>query len=193
MSRKNSILAAAAKLFAEKGFEATPTSEVARSAGVAEGTIFHHFKTKDGILVHLFHAMMEQYVDEARRETDKAEDGLDAVLRIVRHHFAFIAEHVTESLVLYRDVPTYFLRPGSPHRARFMESISQAKTLFTECIEKGRRDGTVRPDISPERATFLLRGLLIGMTRHRMIALFDIPDLTEDVVEFCRRGLENTN
>ena len=44
------IINAAINAFAEKGFEATPTKEIAKRAGIAEGTIFRYFPTKDAIL-----------------------------------------------------------------------------------------------------------------------------------------------
>ncbi|MBW1671218.1 MAG: helix-turn-helix transcriptional regulator [Deltaproteobacteria bacterium] len=46
MTRKKVILMAATELFAQWGYTATPTSEIAQASGVAEGTLFHYFKTK---------------------------------------------------------------------------------------------------------------------------------------------------
>lgn len=52
-ARKRLIVEAAVICFAEKGFEATPTIEIARRAGVAEGTIFRHFENKKDLLLRL--------------------------------------------------------------------------------------------------------------------------------------------
>ncbi|MCM3078733.1 TetR/AcrR family transcriptional regulator [Brevibacillus invocatus] len=49
--KQKSILRASIKLFAEKGFHASSTSEIAKEAGVAEGTIFRHYKSKKDILL----------------------------------------------------------------------------------------------------------------------------------------------
>src|SRR5690625_84457 len=51
--KQRDILKAAVKLFAENGYAATSTSEIARKAGVAEGTIFRHYKTKKELLLSL--------------------------------------------------------------------------------------------------------------------------------------------
>lgn len=51
--RKKKIMQAAIKLFAEKGYHSSSTSEIAKEAGVAEGTIFRHFKSKKDILIAL--------------------------------------------------------------------------------------------------------------------------------------------
>src|SRR5882672_8739296 len=55
------IVTAALQLFQTKGFEATTTRAIARKAGIAEGTVFNYFKTKEDIALHFF----EQEVDQA--------------------------------------------------------------------------------------------------------------------------------
>ena len=54
MEKKTDILNAALKLFVENGFHGTPTSKIAHEAGVANGTLFYYFKTKDDLIVSLF-------------------------------------------------------------------------------------------------------------------------------------------
>ena len=54
MDKKEEILKAALKLFVEYGFHATPTSKIAKEAGVANGTLFHYYKTKDDLILALF-------------------------------------------------------------------------------------------------------------------------------------------
>ncbi|MGQ9654861.1 MAG: TetR/AcrR family transcriptional regulator, partial [Thermodesulfobacteriota bacterium] len=53
------ILHAAVKIFAEKGFYKAKISEIAREAGVADGTIYLYFKNKDDILIQLFEEEMD--------------------------------------------------------------------------------------------------------------------------------------
>ena len=54
MDKQKQILQAALKLFVEFGFHGTPTSKIARDAGVSNGTLFHYFKTKDELVVALY-------------------------------------------------------------------------------------------------------------------------------------------
>lgn len=54
MDKKQEILNAALKLFVEFGFHATPTSKIAKEAGVANGTLFHYFKTKEDLILALY-------------------------------------------------------------------------------------------------------------------------------------------
>ena len=54
MEKREKILAAALNLFVEFGFHGTPTSKIAQKAGVANGTLFHYFATKEELVVALF-------------------------------------------------------------------------------------------------------------------------------------------
>lgn len=54
VDKQKEILNAALKLFVEFGFHGTPTSKIAKEAGVANGTLFHYFKTKDELVVALY-------------------------------------------------------------------------------------------------------------------------------------------
>jgi AcrR family transcriptional regulator len=56
-SKRDKILDAAMHLFIEKGIHATATSLIAKEAGVATGTLFHHFKTKEELVHALYHAI----------------------------------------------------------------------------------------------------------------------------------------
>jgi AcrR family transcriptional regulator len=57
--RKKQILDAAAHVFAEKGFEGATISDIARAAGIAEGSIYNYFKNKHDLLVSLPRQMIE--------------------------------------------------------------------------------------------------------------------------------------
>ena len=63
MDKEQEIVAAALKLFVEFGFHGTPTSKIAREAGVANGTLFHYFKTKEDLIVSLYNRTKENLND----------------------------------------------------------------------------------------------------------------------------------
>ena len=61
--KRNAILAAATRLFAERGLAAAPTSEISRLAGVAEGTLFTYFGTKDDLINSLYRELKLEVAD----------------------------------------------------------------------------------------------------------------------------------
>ena len=82
---KERIEQAALALFAERGFDGATTSEIAKRAGVAEGTIFRHFKTKKALLLGLLTPMFERLVPVVARGVfeifDKEHPSLGSFLR----------------------------------------------------------------------------------------------------------------
>jgi AcrR family transcriptional regulator len=73
LNKKQNIIRAAARLFAEQGFEGTTTLQSARKAGVTEPLIYFHFKSKDEIFNHILETSFKEYF--SRLETLERETG----------------------------------------------------------------------------------------------------------------------
>lgn len=61
MDKQTQILATALKLFVRFGFHGTPTARIAEEAGVANGTLFHYYKTKDELVVGLYNSIRSEF------------------------------------------------------------------------------------------------------------------------------------
>ncbi len=70
-ARREQILKAATTVFAEKGFRRATTREVARAAGVSEGTIYNYFEDKDALLMAILHRL-----NETERRSEDFEEGM---------------------------------------------------------------------------------------------------------------------
>lgn len=68
--KEQRILDAALKLFVEKGFHGTSTAEIAKTAGVATGTLFHYFKTKEELINRLYLCIKESMINEINGHYD---------------------------------------------------------------------------------------------------------------------------
>ncbi|MEF3312712.1 TetR/AcrR family transcriptional regulator [Paenibacillus sp. GYB004] len=80
--RRNEILDAADELFGQKGFDGTSTNDILHKVGIARGTLYHHFKSKEEIMDALIERYNARLLGEAR---EIAEDkGIPIVERIVR-------------------------------------------------------------------------------------------------------------
>ncbi len=64
--RLDKILAAASRLFAEKGFHRTTTKEIAEAADVAEGTLYNYFDNKNDLLLEIVNRLSENSGDDVR-------------------------------------------------------------------------------------------------------------------------------
>lgn len=190
MSRKDDIINAAVSLFAENGFFATPTSAVAKKAGVAEGLIFHHFQSKVGILIYIFTELSVVYIRGLEKLIKKAETGLDALLATVRFHFEFAESQSKKFKVLLRDLPVQFTSPDSETGKVISEHMTVSFNLIKKSIERGRNDGSIR-NVPIDETAYIIRGMLNGISRFKIIMPGSSinPNIYLEVENFCHRSL----
>jgi AcrR family transcriptional regulator len=106
--RKQEILDAALRGFAEKGLAGTTVEEVRRRSGASVGSIYHHFGDKEGIAAALFVAALRDYQEGLLAVLAAGEDAERTVQALVRHHLRWVAAD--------RD-RARFLLSGRPPRA----------------------------------------------------------------------------
>jgi len=191
MSKKKDIIDAAISLFAQNGFSATPTTAISKKAGVAQGLIFHYFKTKEGILAEIIAQLADKYISETEIIIENSDNGLEAIINIIQFHFRFENENTTELMVLLRDIPpvtnSHIIEASNIFNNRINRTIEQLK----DCIKKGQEDGSIRKNASSESA-FIIHSLLNGLSRLH----FSIPSKLDyratifETISFCRKNLE---
>jgi AcrR family transcriptional regulator len=109
--KQKRILAAAIEAFSEKGFAATSTSEIAKKAGVAEGTIFRHYKTKKDLLLTLLSPMVSTFIAPiVLKDFDKVlnvtHNNFEDFLRaIVKNRMEFLQKNNTLFKILIQEIP----------------------------------------------------------------------------------------
>lgn len=174
-ARSRSILATASRLFAEKGYSHATTAEIAREAGVAEGTLYHHFGSKDGIFLTLFDETMEGFLSGIEEILAGDRTGREALSALVRFHFGYVSGHREQFLILLRDFPVHLtvghLAAGSPQRVR----IDRITDLFSRVLARGKSDGTLHLPFPVRETAEMLRGSFYGTTRLKMLDLIRAP------------------
>ncbi len=165
--KKDIILETAARLFAEKGYARTSTAILAKESGVAEGTIFRHFKSKEHIFIALVQRLREKMTRDVHQFLDLQSDehGLDRIISVIRACYSFVQKNSTDFALLLRDVPGCYGEPHSPafEHARIIYVSLQED--FQASIEKGQRDGTIRDDIHAGDTACILASSLVGLMR----------------------------
>ena len=134
------LLAAAQKLFAEQGFDATTTLQIAQQAGVSEGILFHHFGSKKGLFVELAQAFAQGAAD-ATMPPDAT--GVTEAF-VVRSAFDF----ADANPALYD-----MLRKGSGELSA--HDISEQSQILVRTIEHNLREGQKRGDVRDGDATVM--------------------------------------
>lgn len=190
-SKRDAILNVASRLFAEKGYSTTTTSEIAQEAGVAEGTLYHHFGSKDGIFLTIFDEMVEGYMAGAQRLAGEGGTGAETLTRLIRFHFEFLERNKARFLVILRDFPNHLAAENAGRAAECRNKFGRLTEFLTAIISRGGGDGTLALPFPAREMASLLRGILYGTTRHSMLGIIDVPlsRLSGMVEGFCLRAL----
>src|SRR6266481_1528995 len=155
-AKPQQIIDAAIRVFARTGYYNSRVSDIAREAGIASGTIYLYFRTKDEILVTLFREKMAQWVALVRREI-ATERGAEAKIRkLVALHFA-----VLEGDPDLAEVVQVELRQGHKFfRGASAHEVSAYFALIGGVLEEGIASGQVRGDLPVKLATKMLFGAM---------------------------------
>ena len=134
------IVTAALNLFQTKGFDATTTRAIARKAGIAEGTVFNYFKTKEDIALHFFEQEVDQAIAAVRGNPRLKKAPLEEKLfTLVHSQLEFLAqyERFIGAAFIQALKPTSPLGPFS-HRAQELRHryIGFVQELFEESLPK---------------------------------------------------------
>ncbi|MDQ0481705.1 TetR/AcrR family transcriptional regulator [Guptibacillus hwajinpoensis] len=127
--KQKRIVEAAIEMFSEKGFAASSTSEIAKRAGVAEGTIFRHYKTKKELLLAIVTPVMGNLVapfivKDLEKVLEKDYEFYEEFLEaMVRNRQAFIQKHLPIVRILVQEIPFH-----EELRGQFIEHV--AKDLY---------------------------------------------------------------
>src|SRR3954447_2742231 len=86
--KRDAILRAATDVFADRGFFNAQVADVARAAGVAAGTVYLYFRSKDDLLVSIFEKTMREALAEGRAAAADLGEPRDRLRRFARLHLA---------------------------------------------------------------------------------------------------------
>jgi AcrR family transcriptional regulator len=178
-ARRRAILSTASRLFAAKGYANATTSEIAREAGVAEGTLYHHFGSKDGIFLTLFDETLDGFLSGIEERLARDTNGRETIGALARFWYEYVSQHQERFLILQRDFPAHLtmehLAGGSPQRAR----LDRISALFSRALARGKADGTLHVPFPVRRTAEMLRGSFYGTTRLKMLGLIQasFPEL----------------
>jgi TetR/AcrR family transcriptional regulator, fatty acid metabolism regulator protein len=181
------ILAAAVKVFARKGYFAARVSEIAKKAGVADGTIYLYFRSKEDILVSLFDEVMAGHLEQARTDLAAAPGPAARLLALAQHHLRTLGENRELAVVFQVE-----LRQSTKFMERFTASwLQDYFALLTGVIEEGQRSGIFRADLPRKVVAKALFGALDEMVTSWILSGkdYDLALLAAPVVDLFLRGV----
>jgi len=115
--KRTAILSASLTLFTERGFHGTPTSMIAREAGIATGTLFHYFKTKEELITALYLSVKKEAGAVLKAGADGGRDWEEKLDRAGRAYIEWGLEN--------------------PEKVRFMQQFCYSPFVSKETHEEG--------------------------------------------------------
>jgi len=185
--KREAILRAGVKVFAEKGYFNAKVADVARSAGIADGTVYLYFKSKDEILHSIFDQAMEKFISEGRSELAKIESPVDRLRKVAELHLRRLGDDRDLAIVFQVELR------GS---TKFMEEFSAAGfheylEVIRKTIEEGQKAGIFRNDIKPIVCAKVLYGALDEMVTNWILSKRSYPlePMADEVLKIFLKGV----
>ena len=153
--RKKKIIQLATQLFSEKSYHDVTIDEVAAKAGIAKGTIYLYFESKEKLYLEILEngfESIESLIEKEVAKTDPASEKLQQVLRLI---FGFYRQNLDVLRILSRD-ETHLIR----EHYQFTEHWRERRVkLYEKILEKGVKEGSFRP-INTRLAALIIFGLV---------------------------------
>lgn len=190
--KRSLITEAAVHVFAEKGFHQARVSDIARRAGVADGTIYLYFKNKEDLLLSIFEEKMEGMLAQLGEALEGVDDPLERIRRFARFHFTQVRTNraAAEVLQIELRLSNKFLRDYRP------EKLWAYLGVFGQIVRDGQARGLFRADIDSFIAMWSFFGAMDELAMQWVLSRkhdrFSLEDAAEQVAGVFIRGLAAT-
>ncbi len=185
--KREAILRAAIRVFAHNGYFNSKVADIASEAGVADGTVYLYFKSKEEILHSIFDRSVDEAVAEARKQLAAISDAREKLRQIAFLHL--------ERLGADRDLAVVFqveLRGST----KFMEEFSAAGfaeylALIRTTFEEGQRAGVFRTDLNAKVVAKILFGALDEMATNWILSKrrYKLAPMADQVLDIFLNGV----
>lgn len=187
LDKREAILKAATRVFARNGYFQSQVADIARAAGVAAGTVYLYFRSKDDLLVSLFERTMREAIDEGRVALDGIYDPRERLMRIAQLHL--------ERLGRDRDLAVVFqveLRQSTKFMERFSSSyLRDYLGQIRDTLAQGQQSGHFRRDLNPTVAAKIFFGALDEMATNWILSRrrYSLVAQAETIVDLFVNGV----
>jgi len=169
-ARRAQILDAASRIFARKGFAGATVSEVARAAGLAEGSIYNYFRSKEDLLVHIPRRFVEP-VFGAWTPAAAGPATPEAAERQLRTLIGTMAERLRAQIAFLKVFVSALPHLTPAARRRYLQTLTAAAERLEEFLRAGMRSGVFRADLNPTIAARALPGMVMAFVLMQEVLL----------------------
>jgi len=183
------IIEAATKVFAKNGFYQSKIAQIAKEAGVADGTIYIYFENKDDILISLFEEQMKAVLDNMALQITKIDDPAEKLEIFASTHLDLIEKNKDMAEIIQVELRQSGKFMKEYKNERFMEYLD----IIGDIISEGQKRGLFRKDVIPGVAKRAFFGALDEVSRFWVLSSrkqYDIKTVAKQISGFFLNGIK---
>jgi AcrR family transcriptional regulator len=179
----DAVLAAAVRLFNERGYDYTSMFDIAESLGITKSSVYHHISGKEQLLQLAMNRALDGLFEAAGEVRALDLPALDRLERLVRRSVLVLDERFAYVTVLLR------VRGNTEVEQHALARRREFDTLVTELVKQAQAEGDVRPDVDPAAAARLLLGMVNSLTEWYRPRPGGAESLADTVTKIAFQGL----
>lgn len=153
--RKNEIIDTAAALFVDKGYDQCSINDILNSIGIAKGTFYHYFKSKEDVLDAAVNKMSEQILNQVQEIAAKKEiPPSDRIIQVLLA--ARVTDHTEKALIQ----EMHKMQNALLHQKTLVSTITMLTPVFTEIVKEGNASGIFQCRYPEESIQILMSATL---------------------------------
>ena len=158
--RRKEIVQAAMEKAAETGIKKVTTQAIADKVGIAQPTVFRHFKTRDDIFAAVIGWIAENLSKAILSGTDPEDTPDEQLRKLLQSQLTFINKHRAVPKVLFSDL----LHLESPKLKSLLQELMNGYIKrVTQLLEQGKKDGLYREALNAEQTARYIAALIQGL------------------------------
>src|SRR5437763_14436225 len=186
-TKRERILRAAIDVFAQNGYFNAKVSDIAKAAGVADGTIYLYFDGKEDLLITIFREHTRNYLQSLERELINVRLPEERIRVAIRHHLETLGRDRALAIVSQVELR---------HSLKFMSLLSQQEVadylnIIRKIVEFGQAEGVFRRTLHPQLVAKSVFGILDEMVTSWILSEkeHNPADHAEQIADFVLTGL----
>jgi len=186
-SKRERILRAAVDVFAEHGYFNAKVAQIAKAAGVADGTIYLYFDGKEDLLITIFREHTRNYLRALEQQMANVNRAEERLRIAIRHHLETLGRDRALAVVSQVELR---------HSLKFMSLLSQEEVadylnIIRTIVERGQQEGVFRRTVHPQLVAKAVFGVLDEMVTSWMLSEkdYDLGSLADEVADLLLTGL----
>jgi AcrR family transcriptional regulator len=185
--RHDAILAAATRVFSEKGYASASITDIAQAANISDGLIYKYFENKRDLLERVLTVFYETTIADLETKVAKGKSFNERLYILVSEHLSVFVADIDLCRLFISEV-----RTASNYRGSSIQQLNRRYTsVLIKIVDKGIADGEIQPDLDPR----LVRDMLFGAIEHsswrhvRGIRPLDVPRIARAMTDILLNGL----